>query len=305
MIRVVIFDLGMTLIDDTQHPFSHVEDALTAIAEFETADGDALRSCLVSDFAMPTPPVTDAKVTARFNEYLEVLDRSGLRAFFEPVEERVTLSSHAGVLKPDRKIFEKALQRLGANVSLDECLFITENASHIEAARTALKMKTLRFRSTGSDEFDFDDWAEAPALVANLVAPQQPANMHAAIRAHLAAQGVDLLKAEPADSPGTMRFVGQVWSAISVPGHQDLQNVQVAIPVEGKVTRGPKGQVRSVAPLQPSADQLAEATSYVRSLATHGQIAGQAAKRSPGATHQIETDEKGNRRLVRKRFTAF
>ena len=77
MIRVVMFDLGMTLVDEHRRPFPHVEDALTAIAGFKTADGKALRSCLVSDFTMATPPVTAAKVTAIVNEYLAILDKTG------------------------------------------------------------------------------------------------------------------------------------------------------------------------------------------------------------------------------------
>ena len=306
MIRVVMFDLGKTLIDGNHQPFPHVEIALAAISDFKTADGQALRSCLVSDFTMAKPPVTDAKVAALFNEYLAILDGTGLRPFFEPVNKRVTLSTHAGVEKPDRKIFETALQRLGANsVKLVECLFITEEATHIEKARETLKMKTLQFRSPESNQFDFDNWAEAPGLIASLVAPHEPANVHAAIKAHLAAQGIEMLASEPAESPGTTKFSGQMWSPISVPGFDDLQEVQVAIPVKGKVTRGRKGKVRSVAPKQPSAEQVAEATAFVRSLATHGRIAGQGKKAPMGPTHEIETDEKGNRRLVRKRFTAF
>ena len=173
------------------------------------------------------------------------------------------------------------------------------------SARETLKMKTLQFRSPESNQFDFDNWAEAPGLIASLVAPHEPANVHAAIKAHLAAQGIEMLASEPAESPGTTKFSGQMWSPISVPGFDDLQEVQVAIPVKGKVTRGRKGKVRSVAPKQPSAEQVAEATAFVRSLATHGRIAGQGKKAPMGPTHEIETDEKGNRRLVRKRFTAF
>lgn len=305
MIRVVMFDLGLTLIDKHRRPFPHVEDALSAVASFKTADGKALRSCLVSDFTMATPPVTAAKVTALFNEYLAILDKTGLRPFFEPVSKRVTISTQADAQKPDRKIFETALQRLGAKVSLDQCLLITEEAKHIAKVRKTFKMQALQFKSEESSEFDFDDWSEAPGLIANIVAPDQHANAHAAIKAHLAAKGIDMLTAEPAESSSETRFSGQVWSPISVPGFEDLQDVHVAIPVEGKVTRGRKGEVRSVAPKQPSAGQIAEATSFVRSLATHGQIAGQPGKKPiRGATHQIETDEKGNRRLVRKRFSA-
>jgi beta-phosphoglucomutase-like phosphatase (HAD superfamily) len=171
MIRVVMFDLGMTHVDEHRRPFPHVEDALTAIAGFKTADGKALRSCLVSDFTMATPPVTAAKVTAIVNEYLAILDKTGLRPFFEPVSKRVTLSTQVGVEKPDRKIFETALQRLGAGVSLDECLFITEDGGHIDEARKTLKMTALHFRGGKSSEPSFDDWAEAAGLIARIVAP--------------------------------------------------------------------------------------------------------------------------------------
>jgi FMN phosphatase YigB (HAD superfamily) len=169
MIRVVMFDLGMTLVDADRRPFPHVEDALTAICSFKAADGEPLCSCLVSDFTMAAPPVTDTKIAALFEQYLSILDGTGLRSFFEPVDKRVTLSTHAGVQKPDRKIFEKSIERLGTNVPLEECLFITEEPTHIEEARKNLKMATLRFRSVASDQFDFDDWAQAPALIASLM----------------------------------------------------------------------------------------------------------------------------------------
>lgn len=48
MIQVLIFDLGMTLIDENQQPFPHVAAALTAIATFKTAAGTPVLSCLSS-----------------------------------------------------------------------------------------------------------------------------------------------------------------------------------------------------------------------------------------------------------------
>ena len=83
MIRVVMFDLGLTLVDSQYRPFAGVEEALTEISRLRTAEGDPLKSCLVSDFEMVSPPMTTAKVTALFNEYLVILERSGLRRFFE------------------------------------------------------------------------------------------------------------------------------------------------------------------------------------------------------------------------------
>src|SRR5262249_43826383 len=141
-----MFDLGLTLIDADNRPFPHVKEALTAISSFTTADGKRLSSCLVSDFTMPTSPVTTAKVNAIFNQYLTILDGTGLRPFFEPVKKRVTLSTHAGVQKPQRQIFETALRRLGANIALADCFFVTENSAHIRSGPQTLGMQTLQFR---------------------------------------------------------------------------------------------------------------------------------------------------------------
>jgi len=301
MLRVVIFDLGQTLIDGANQVFPHVREALTVISGFITRSGTPLRSCLVSDFTMVSPPVTAARVAALFNQYLTILDGTGLRPFFEPVKKRVTLSTHAGVRKPARQIFEKALQRLGAStVRLEECLLITENAIHVQKARTQLHMQALQFQA------DFDDWAEAPTLIAQLVTPHQFTNTVAVIKARLAEHGVDLVSAEPGEDADSARVHGQVWRAVSIPGFEDLKDLQIAISVEGNVSRRKKNDVKKMAKLvQPSDEQVAEAASFVKSLATHGQIAGRPGKRARGATHQIETDEKGNRKLVRKRFSAI
>jgi FMN phosphatase YigB (HAD superfamily) len=169
MIQVVMFDLGMTLIDETSRPFPHVMSALTAIADLKTANQKPLRSCLVSDFTMATEPVTDEEVAALFKQYLAILDNTGLRRFFEPVNERVTLSTQAGARKPCRKIFEKALERLNVAVPLEDCLLVTEDPNHIAVARTTLNMKALQFRSEASERFDFEDWAKVPNLIAELI----------------------------------------------------------------------------------------------------------------------------------------
>ena len=169
MIRVVLFDLGMTLIDAANRPFPHVQEALTAIQSLTTADGKKLLTGLLSDFDLASPPVTPAKITAIFNRYLTVLDGTSLRPFFEPVQRRVTLSTHAGVLKPNRKIFETALTRLRSTATLAECLFMTENQDHVRVARSDLGMSALQFRSSASATFDFDDWRQAPAKVAHLM----------------------------------------------------------------------------------------------------------------------------------------
>ena len=153
MIQVVMFDLGGTLIDANRLPFPDVAEALTAIGRQHT------KTCLVSDFIEGLSP--DEAMT----QYLAILETAGLRSFFEPVEERVTLSNHAGVGKPDALIFSKALERLrAAAVPFADCLLITEDARHIRTVSRVLKMKTLQFGA------DFTDWADAPSRISALAA---------------------------------------------------------------------------------------------------------------------------------------
>jgi len=302
MIKILMLDLGATLIDADLQPFPHVRDALTALRDFQTSGAEPLQSCLVSDYKMISPPLAPARIQPLFQEYLGILADTGLREFFEPVDKRVTLSTQAGVKKPDRRIFELALQRLNSTASLTECLFITENAEHIRLARQDLKMATLQFKAPGATEFDFDDWSKAPALIAHLVDPEQPHNLRAAVQAHLAPQGVENVNAETVGSSGKVHVTGQVWHKLSVAGHPDLSDLHVAVPVEGELRRGKKGELAGNLSTQVDKDHLDEAGSFVRSLATHGQIGGSAGA-AARTTHAIETDDQGRRKLVRKRFS--
>jgi hypothetical protein len=158
-------------------------------------------------------------------------------------------------------------------------------------------MKTLQFGQ------DFADWSEAPARIAELIASTDHAHAEAAIRTRLASHGVELSKAGPADATGNVAITGHVWHPVSIPGHPDLKDIQIAVPVEGHLSRGEKGEYELAEPLAPSEENIEEATRFARSLAEQGQIAGR-----PGAfraSHAIETDAEGNRKLVRKRFSAL
>ena len=309
MIRVVWFDLGQTLVDAQRRPFPHVPAALAAIAGFHTAAGKPLRIALISDFTMVEPPLTPARVKPVFDEYLAILDATGLRHFFEPVARRVTLSTHAGVAKPARALFEKALGRLQLKAGLDECALITEEAAHIEAVRTKLGMKALRFGPAGAHGVDFSDWSQAPALLAHLLGTpggDNVSNVHAAITAHLAALGVEVEGIRGGDAAGEFHVFhasGHTWHATSLPGHPALDPLLVALPAQALVRRGPSGALKAEV-AAPDAKALSEAGAFAGSLAAHGQIAGlQGQAKSP--THAIEKDAEGRPRLVRKRFSAF
>jgi hypothetical protein len=310
VVRVVFFDLGLTLIDDHQRPFPHVADALGTIARF-TAGGKPLRSALVSDVDMPAPPPTAAKVKAIFARYLAILDGTGLRPLFEPVSRRVTLSAHAGALKPDAAIFTTALKRLQAPaVPFGECLFVTENPAHVAAARTTLGMQALQFQSADAAG-DFDDWRQAPPMIAHLIDGAHGPNTEIALRHHLdtvlgfEAHSFRQERAAHAGAPSTTTVAGTVWAPIDAASDPALQGVHAPFPSEASVRRGPRGQILSVQITRPAADAVAEASTFARSLATHGQIDGPPGPIGRTATHDIETDAQGRRRLVRKRVRAF
>jgi len=165
MIKTLLLDLGDTLIDThkvPQAPYPGVEKALGALKALKTADHKPLVMCLVSDYTMPKPRTPEA-IAAAFAEYLQVLDKTHLRGFFEPVNERVTLSTHAGKLKPAAEVFKTALKRAGIHGTLRETLFITENAEHIRVCRDDLHMRALQFG------VDFTSWSDAPKLIAQKI----------------------------------------------------------------------------------------------------------------------------------------
>jgi hypothetical protein len=305
VISVVFFDLGLTLVDSRNRPFPHVKEALRIIQSFTTAEGKPLVLGLISDFDLPTPPTTPAKVAAIWDRYLTILNRTGLRPFFEPTDRRVTLSTHAGVLKPDRKVFETALRRLRSKAALKECLLVTENPDHVRAARTSLHMSALQFRSRESSEFDFDDWLQAPPMIAHLVDPAGGPNAEAALRGHLSlSYGFDLHAMGPSKPGGATAVRGTLWKPVGASAGHDLANVHAPFTVEGEVTTGPAGEIRGVRLAEPASTDVGEAAALMRSLARHGQIRGAAPQPVDVATHDIETDDQGRRKLVRKRFRA-
>ena len=302
MTRVVMFDLGLTLIDEQGRPFPFVQEALSSIQAF-VAGGKPLQTCLVSDFTMPPSPATPATIKALFEEYLQLLAPTGLRSFFEPVRKRITLSTQAGALKPDKKVFLKTLQRLGTTATLHECLLITENAAHVQVAREQHGMKTLLFRAPGATQFDFEDWSQAPLLVAHVIEPA--VNVEAAVKAYLSSvRGLEAVSVEPTTKRDTFKVRGRAWSPISGPDLGELEGVLVSLPVEGEFSRGSRGTLENLRIDQPSTEQLSEATSFVKSLVRNKQIGPVSGAGLSRPTHEITVDEHGRRRLIRKRFTA-
>lgn len=299
MIKALLLDLGGTLeVDDRVLP--GVPEAVSAIAKFQTADGKPLIACLVSDFTMPVPRTPQA-IDATFNEYLQILERLDLRRFFEPVAERVTLSTHAGVLKPAPLVFETALKRAKLNASIQDALFITENSDHVQACRK-LKMTALQFGA------DFNDWTSAPLVIAHLIDPSNDDNLHVTLKPLLAAHHDMQLDSVHGVPTGEVKGRGRSWVKLDAPDLGDLRGVHVELPVEFEAKIDPKGELGNVRVFPPSSEYLSEALDNVRSLISNRQVEGHQAV-SGGSpvlpTHSVDTGPDGRRYLRRRRFTAI
>ena len=224
---------------------------------------------------------------------------SNVTRFFEPVEQRVTLSTNAGVLKPARHFFETALRRAGGNVTLEESAFITESASHIRACRD-MGMTCLQFGT------DFDDWLEAPLLVSRLISAPDTDNLEAALRPILAGKHDLRLESIETVKKASVRARARKLVPLEASDLGSLKGVYVDLPVDVDARIDAKGRLDvSVSP--PSSEDIAEATDNVRTLVSNRQIAADAGQaRDPQVlpTHRVETDARGRRLLVRRRFTA-
>ena len=165
--KVILFDLGRTLeTDDVLLPGA--ADMLIAVAALRDASGKPLGMGLVSDFTMPR---TAADIPEIRKEYIAILDNLKIRNFFEPVDRGVTLSTDAGVLKPDKRIFRAALDKFEVGLPFAAAMFVTENPAHVAAA-TALGMRGVHFKGPGQASGEIDELLDLVPLVRQFVASQ-------------------------------------------------------------------------------------------------------------------------------------
>lgn len=303
MIRVLMLDLGDTLVtgDDV---LPHVPEALRVLSRFETASGAELALALVSDYTMPEPPVTPQKVKAIFDEYVKEIEKFQLKKFFEPVERHVTLSTHAGVYKPDPAVFKKALQRLRVRAGLNGCLFITENVEHIEECRK-LKMETLLFSPTGSSEADFSDWSEGPLLIARKVAPESTQNLTLALQLRLAvAFDMESLTIGEIKKTGVIEGRAKKLFPVTLDVRGTQETVELPFPVNVEISLDEEGRVRDISSDQPDPEALAESEHFLKTLEANKQLSRDTKAKRGDETHELKVDEKGRKVLSRRRFTA-
>ena len=158
--KVVLFDLGRTL-EDQDVLLPGARETLQAIQEMRDHSGEAVALALVSDFDMPDDPEQIPIIRQR---YYEILEGLSIRSFFEPVADRVTLSSEVGVFKPDEKIFRAVIEKINEGLRFGDVVFVTENREHVIATRH-LGMSAIHFKGPGQNAGDVDRLVDVIPIV--------------------------------------------------------------------------------------------------------------------------------------------
>jgi FMN phosphatase YigB (HAD superfamily) len=160
--KIVLFDLGDTLEDqETDELLPGARETLQAIRAMRDSGGKAPILALVSDFDMSDEPDQIPSIQQR---YFAILDRLGIRSFFEPVSKRVTLSTEVGVFKPDKRIFQAVIKKIDRRLGFKDVVFITENLDHVKKARR-LKMKGIHFKGPKGTFGDVDKLVDLIPLI--------------------------------------------------------------------------------------------------------------------------------------------
>jgi hypothetical protein len=158
--KIVLFDLGKTLEDD-DILLPGARETLAAIAAMHDAAGDPAVLAVVSNFDMPTSPEVIDPIRQR---YYDILENLGIRSFFEPVAQRVTLSTEVGVPKPRRRIFQAAVDKVDPRRRFEDVIFITEDPEHVAAARR-FGMEAVHFQGPGQSSGDIQRLVDLIPLV--------------------------------------------------------------------------------------------------------------------------------------------
>jgi FMN phosphatase YigB (HAD superfamily) len=168
VVKLVLFDLGDTL-ESGDVLLPGALETLETIASLRTEGPPAAVLGLVSDFDMPDRP-SDVPIIQQ--RYYDVLADLGIRQFFEPVAERVTLSTEVGLFKPDEAVFRAAAAKVDPSLEFDRVLFITENRGHVLAARR-LGLAAVHVRGPGQPQGEVENLAAVlPLVQAFLDGPQ-------------------------------------------------------------------------------------------------------------------------------------
>jgi FMN phosphatase YigB (HAD superfamily) len=104
-----------------------------ALAAMADSEQQSPVLALVSDFG--EFPATPEQSTCQRARIRRDIDDLGIKEFFTPTRDRVTLSVQVGAFKPDRRSLRQPCEAIDLALTLQDALFITERKSHVSQLR--------------------------------------------------------------------------------------------------------------------------------------------------------------------------
>ena len=100
-----------------------------------------------------------------------------INEFFQPYYRHITISAEVAARKPKKEIFEHAIKLIKGDLPIENpfenVLFITEEPSHINAARP-YNMKAIHFKGPEEDSDAIDNISDLIEIVQNFINGQHP-----------------------------------------------------------------------------------------------------------------------------------
>jgi hypothetical protein len=162
--RIILFDLGQTL-EDNDVLLPGAADVLSAIQTMRDSNEELPVAALVSDY-YEAESHEDIEVLKK--QYYKDLEKLGIQSYFQPLSQKVTLSTEVGVRKPDEKIFRTAIDKIHRDLPFHHVIFIADSLDHVTAARE-LSMTAIHFQGPGQSTGEVSKLVDLVPIIRRLL----------------------------------------------------------------------------------------------------------------------------------------
>jgi FMN phosphatase YigB (HAD superfamily) len=164
-VKIVLFDLGNTLMnEDEDILLPGATETLSSIQQMKDTNNQPVILGLASNYGLSN----NEEVIKRAQEkYYWDLEKLGIVSFFEPLNQKVTLSIEVGVEKPKEEFFRAAVDKVSVSLSFDNVIFITENKEHVDAVRQfrPAAMNAIHFKGPGQHNGEIEKLKDLIPLI--------------------------------------------------------------------------------------------------------------------------------------------
>ena len=122
------------------------------------------------------------------------------------------------------------------------------------------------------------------------------------LRQELAKQDFEFIKASPQEPNHKLKVQANKFQPVSV---DNSGPIYMPLPVTLQVTLDTNNKIDKIDGGQPSVEAVANAEQFLKMLIANNQLDGLSGKPQPNATHQIKVNEKGQRVIKRRQFSAY